>query len=225
MFVQDRLAIARALGRGKKVLDIGGMCMPATQKPPGRFALFAIRLFRLFAAERADQPKTSGFAQAYEAIRNSAAVYKAVDYHDVPPGHYEINFNEKDSIPKIRQAIDEYRPEVILCMETLEHINYHFELMNEMARAISLYGTTVFISIPNNLNWILNGLGFNFDHVVAFFPKIARRFVTRSDLGKQNVTFIPCTQKYVWFWWIIHLVSLFQPFSLGFLITKDEAAK
>ena len=103
-------------------------------------------------------------------------------------------------------------------METLEHVNYHFEIMNVFAEAISKYETVVFISLPNNANWILNALGWNFDHSIAFFRDIAKRFVMRSNLGMHDVTYSGCMQKYVWHWWIVYILSFFQPFNLGFTI-------
>jgi hypothetical protein len=141
-----------------------------------------------------------------------------VDYHDVPPGHYEIDFNKAGCVEKLRHAIDEFKPEVILCMETLEHVNYRFEMMNEMARSVALYNSTVFITIPNNANWFLNALGWNSDHSVAFFKDIAERFVCRSDLGQHDLQMFGCMQQYFWFWRLVYAATLFQPLSWAFLI-------
>jgi len=94
--------------------------------------------------------------------------------------------------------------------------------MNEMAFAVQEFGTEVFITIPNNANWILNILGWNHDHVVAFFRDIATRFVMRSDLGRQRVQLVPCFQKYLWYWRIAYALTGFQPFSWGFLIQPQN---
>jgi len=107
-------------------------------------------------------------------------------------------------------------------METLEHINYHYELMNEMARCVENYSSKVFITIPNNGNWVFNALGWNHDHSTAFFRDIAFRFVTRSDIGKHTVLVAPCMQKYLWYWRIVYILSIMQPFSWGFLITPKD---
>lgn len=161
----------------------------------------------------------SKFAALYDAIHSNAKEIQIVDYHTVPDLRYRIDLNQKDSISKLRVAIDTFKPEVILCMETLEHVNYHFEAMNEMARAVELYGSTVFITIPNNGNWFLNALGWNADHSIGFFKDIAYRFVTRSDLGKHKVKMFGCFQQYFWFWRVIYWATGCQPFSWAFLIT------
>jgi hypothetical protein len=193
MITFDRIQIAECLAYGAKVLDIGGQKM-ANCNP--------------------DSP----FAMRYADIEKASSEYRIADYQNKPAVDYVINFNEPDSIPAIRKALDEYQPDVILCMETLEHINYHYELMNEMARAISLYSSKVFITLPNNANWIFNILGWNSDHSVAFFRDVAYRFITRSELGKHTVLVGRCMQKYLWYWQIVYALSMFQPFSWGFLI-------
>jgi hypothetical protein len=166
----------------------------------------------------------SSFANALGGPAKVASEYRVADYTEHPKVHYAINMNEKDSVEKMRAALEEFQPEVILCMETLEHVNYHFEIMNAFADAVSRYGTVVFITLPNNANWILNALGWNFDHSVAFFRDIAERFVTRSDLGQHEVTYNGCMQKYVWHWWIVYLLSFCQPFNLAFTICPKEQA-
>jgi hypothetical protein len=163
-------------------------------------------------------PKKSRFLAAYCAIREAAREYRIVDCHDVPPGHYEIDFNREGSVAALRDALFAYRPEVILCMETLEHVNYRYEMMNAMATAVSEWGATVFITIPNNGNWIFNALGWNWDHSVAFFENIARRFVFRSNLGQHAVDMLPCFQKYLPCWWLVYAAAFFQPFSWGFVV-------
>ena len=164
----------------------------------------------------------SRFAKLYRSIGEGTKEHCIVDYHDVPPGHYEIDFNKSGSVEKLRRAIDEFKPEVILCMETLEHVNYRFEMMNEMARSVALYNTTVFITIPNNANWFLNALGWNADHSVAFFKGIAERFVSRSDLGQHDLKMFGCMQQYFWFWRLVYAGTFFQPFSWAFLVRSKE---
>jgi hypothetical protein len=214
--IQDRLVTARDLCKGKRVLDIGGQCMPAGSVDSG-FAQSGRGIMHLFGLESKD-PTQSRFAKLYRSIGQAAKEHRVVDYHDVPPGHYEIDFNKADSVEKLRRAIDEFKPEVILCMETLEHVNYRFEMMNEMARSVALYNTTVFVTIPNNANWFLNALGWNSDHSVAFFKDIAKRFVYRSDLGQHDVKMFGCMQQYFWFWRLVYAGTLFQPFSWAFLV-------
>ena len=193
----DRLTFATQLAAQRRVLDIGGQKM-------------------------ANCDPKSPFARLYGQIEQSAREYRIVDYQQQPSVEYVIDFNKPDSIPQIRAVLDAYQPEVILCMEILEHINYHCELMNEMARAVQLYGSTVFITVPNNGNWVFNALGWNRDHSTAFFRDIAYRFVTRSDLGNHAVLVAPCMQKYLWYWWFVYGLAFLQPMSWGFLVTPHN---
>jgi hypothetical protein len=189
----DRIALAVELAAGRRVLDIGGQKMP--QCAP-------------------DSP----FAKAYGKIAKAAREYRIVDYQKVTGVDYCLDLNQAGGVRQLRESIDEYRPEAILCMETLEHVNYHFECMNEMARAIERYGSTVYVTVPNNANWIFNILGWNRDHSIAFFKDIAMRFVSRSDLGRFDIAMHGCMQKYVGYWWIAYALAFFQPFSWGFVI-------
>jgi hypothetical protein len=207
----DRLVFAAEIAKKKRVLDIGGRGMPA---PPEGVKVYGPSSFSL----KQTHPDQSTFARTYQRIGQGASEYRILDARNEPDVNYVVNLSQKGCVETVRGIISDYKPEVILCMETLEHANYHFEIMNEMARAVSEYGSTVFITIPNNGNWILNMAGWNHDHCVGFFPGIATRFVTRSDLGAHNVTFYRCFQQYLWYWRFAYAVSFFQPFSLGFLV-------
>jgi hypothetical protein len=224
----DRLQYAQSLSEGKRVLDVGGLGMTyqaSNSSVMGRILKVGHHLADALGRGRRVTATDSSFANALGGPGQVASEYRVVDYTEHPKVHYAINMNEKDSVQKMRDALEEFKPEVILCMETLEHVNYHFEIMNAFADAASKYGTVVFITLPNNANWVLNALGWNFDHSVAFFRDIAERFVTRSDLGKHEVTYGGCMQKYVWHWWIVYLASFCQPFNLGFTIRpKAEAS-
>jgi len=189
----DRLQHATALSRGRRVLDIGGQKM-----------------------ENCD-PR-SPFAREYRRISESAAEYRIVDYQRVAGVDYVIDLNRSDGLEQLRATLREYRPEVVLCMETLEHLNRHFECMNILAEAVEDLGCTVFITVPNNGNWVFNALGWNADHVVGFLRGIADRFVKRSDLGKHEVEAHACVQRYLWYWWVVHLASFCQPLNWGFTI-------
>jgi len=207
----DRLVYACGVATGKRTLDIGGRGMPPT---PDNVKLLGPNSFSL----KKEDPGQSRFAKLYRSIGEGASEYRVLDARNEPDVHYPLNLSEKGCIEKLRAIISEYRPEAIICMETLEHCNYHFEAMNEMARAVGGYGTEVFITIPNNSNWILNYLGWNHDHCVAFLPDVGKRFVERSDLGQHRITYVPCFQQYLWYWRLAYAASFFQPFSLGFHI-------
>lgn len=193
----DRIAYATDLARGKRVLDIGGHKMPGCDL-------------------------ASPFTKAYKRISNAACDYRIIDYQPSPEIDYQIDLNKRKGIDSVHKVIDNYKPEVILCMETLEHVNYHYECMNQMAYAVDHYHSTVFITIPNNGNWIFNALGWNHDHCVAFYRGIAHRFIMRSDLGDHDIEPLACMQKYLWYWWIAYGLALGQPFSWGFVIRPKQ---
>lgn len=201
--VIDRLQFAATLAKGKRVLDIGGQKMPNC------------------GAE-------SVFSRHYRRIGDAAREYKIADYQALPSVDFVLDLNHQEGVAQLDRAIESYRPELILCMETLEHLNCHYEVMNILAKAVQHHGALVFITLPNNGNWIFNALGWNVDHVVAFFRDVAQRFVSRSELGRHSVTRYACMQQYIWYWPIAYVLAGFQPLSWGFLIeprdTKQEGA-
>lgn len=165
----------------------------------------------------------SPFAVAYDRIARAAKEHRVVDYQDASGVDYRIDLNTLEGLTAPDRDIDDFPPELILCMETLEHVNYHFECLNLMARAVRQYRSTVFLTVPNNGNWLFNALGWNEDHSVAFLRDIALRFVSRSDSGRHTVEQVGCVQEYLWYWWIAHILSLFQPFSWDFLVTPSSS--
>lgn len=162
------------------------------------------------------------FARAYQEIRNGAKEYRILDVQKDTDIEYAADLNTRGGVTRLAEAIDEFKPDVILCMETLEHVNYHFEVMNTFAAAIDKYATTCLITLPNNSNWIVNHVIGIDDHSVAFFKDVALRFVTRSDLGKHALLSFPCTGKYTWSWPVAYVLSGFQPTSFGFLIGSRQ---
>ena len=211
----DRLVLAATVAKGKRVLDVGGRGMAPCEAPNVHGPLTF--------GKKVD-PAHSPFAYAYGQIGKNASEYRVMDVRNEPDVHYPLNLSEKGCVEKLHAILLEYKPEVIICMETLEHVNYHFEVMNEFAFAVREFGTTVLITIPHNGNWILNALGWNHDHCVAFFKDIADRFILRSDLGKFDVKRYPCFQMYLWYWRIAYILSGCQPFSWGYLISPKKPA-
>src|ERR1035441_9243107 len=109
--IQDRLVTARDLCKGKRVLDIGGMCMPSGSVESS-FAKGGRGIMHLLSLDPKDGSQ-SRFAKLYRSIGEGTKEHCIVDYHDIPPGHYEIDFNKSGSVEKLRRAIDEFKPEVI----------------------------------------------------------------------------------------------------------------
>lgn len=194
MLVVDRLDVARELAAGARVLDIGGALMPETGEE-------------------------DAFAKRYRQIRKGAREYRVVDYQQKPGVDDVVDLNQEGSVEALREIVEEYRPEVVLAMEVLEHVNYHFETMNILARAVGEYGSTVWISLPNNGSWIVNAQkSWWYDHSVAFFRDIAWRFVTRSGLGEHEVLAGPCMGHHVRWWPLVYAAAFCQPMSWGFLV-------
>jgi len=81
---------------------------------------------------------------------------------------------------------------------------------------------TLFCTLPNNGNWVLNALGWHGDHNFAFFRSLAARFVQRSRLGQCHIKMYACMQQYRWFWPIVYLLAGLQPFCWGFEIIADR---
>lgn len=192
----DRIKHAAILAQGKRVLDLGGALMPGTS---------------------AQCP----FARAYSAIGKAAREYRVVDYQDKPGVDYVLDFNRAESIPALRKIVAEYKPELILCMEVLEHINRHCDVMDVLADAVD-GGAQVFITVPNISNWITAALNWNHDHIVVFTKGVAARFIGRSALGRHEVKVFRCIGKYRASWPVVYAVGLFQPLSWAYLIERAK---
>lgn len=197
----DRFQYAASLTKGKRTLDIGGY-MPAKQG-------VTIPLFN-----------------AYRGIYEGASQYECFDRDEFQEVEKRRDLNTTNGLAALRDVLAEYKPEVILCMEILEHLNYPCVVMDAIAEYLRKNPKAeAFITIPNNANWVLNARGWDTDHNVSFFKGTATRFVTRSDLGKFNIVMRPCMQTYKWYWRLIYLASFRQPINWGFHILPGGVAK
>ena len=188
----DRLEYASQLCQGKRVLDIGGQ-HPLNHDP------------------------LNPFGAAYRKILRSAGEYECFDRDNKPNVKYAGDLNTAEGREYLARTLEDYQPQIVLCMEILEHLNHPHLVMNILATYLNKRkGMEVFITIPNNGNWILNALNMHQDHNVAFFKSIAQRFIERSELGSLPVTMRPCMQKYKWYWWIVFVLAFCQPFNWGF---------
>ena len=188
-----RHEIAAEMCKGKRVMDIGGSLMPDTS---------------------ADSP----FARMYTHRRLQAAAYHNIDVH----GEREetIDFNCFGCGRTLRKAMSVFQPQVILCMEFLEHVHYHAEVMDAMAWWMRKRKSEVraLITLPAGDNWVTHQAGWHLDHLFAFTKGMAERFIRRSPLkefpihtfdsvGKWHKAAIP-----VW------VLAGFRPISYGFVI-------
>lgn len=195
----DRFDYASHIAEGRRVLDVGG------QHP-------------------FNHDETHPFSASYRRILASASQYECFDKDAKPNVKYVGDLNTVQGREYLSQTLDDYRPQVVLCMEVLEHLNHPHAVMNILAAYMQRERerereTDIFITIPNNGNWILNALNWHQDHNVAFFKSIAQRFVTRSDLGMFTITMRPCMQRYQWYWWLVYIMAFCQPFNWSFHIT------
>ncbi len=194
----DRLDFAAQICQGKRVLDIGG-----------QFAL--------------NHDPKNPFGASYRRIVQNASQYECFDRDNKPNVKYVGDLNTTEGRDILARALEDYKPDIVLCMEIFEHLNHPHAVMNMLAVHLGTEKMTqVFITIPNNGNWILNALNWHFDHNVAFFKSIAMRFIGRSDLGAFSVIMRPCIQKYKWFWWIFFNLAFRQPLNWSFHITADK---
>lgn len=193
----DRFEYAAQLCRGKKVLDIGGQ-HPLNHDPHHPFGL------------------------SYRQIAQNASKYECFDRDSKPNVKFAGDLNTQEGRDYLANVLKEYQPQVVLCMEILEHLNHPHAVMNILAGYLGQgKGIDLFITIPNNGNWILDALNWHQDHNAAFFKSIAMRFVGRSDLGAFPIVMRPCMQKYKWYWWIIYLLAFRQPFNWGFHVSTN----
>lgn len=185
----DRLQFASAISLGKSVLDIGG------QHP-------------------LNHSEQHPFGASYRKISESATRYDVFD-RDMKPGvSYGGDLNTQQGRELLATALSVQQPQVILCMEILEHINHPCAVMDLLASYLKENkDATLFITLPNNGNWLLNAMNWHTDHNVAFFRSIAMRFVGRSGLGEMNITMYPCMQRYRWYWFLVYLLALGQPLN------------
>ncbi len=196
----DRIEMAADLARGKKVLDIGGQ-HPMNHDP--------------------HHP----FARAYRRIAENASEYRSFDRDAQDGVAYVGDLNTAGGREILYRALKDYQPDVVLCMEVLEHLNYPCEVMDRLSDWLIESCGTVFITIPNNGNWVLNALNWHQDHNVAFFKSIAQRFVGRSGLGRCHIEMFKGMQTYQWYWWIAYLIAFCQPFNWVFKIAAPPRQK
>jgi hypothetical protein len=196
----DRLVYAADVARGKSVLDIGG------QHPM-------------------NHDLSHPFGVSYRRIADGATAYEVFDRDRKPGVKFNGDLNTAEGRALLAAALAEYRPQVVLCMEILEHLNYPCEIMDTLADYVQRErGAEVFITLPNNGNWILNALNWHHDHNIALFKTVAMRFVGRSRLGRCAITMYPCAQRYRWYWWLIYVLAFGQPINWAFHIRAETSA-
>ena len=117
---------------------------------------------------------TGQFARTYDGIRESAREYKIADVQAA--ADFVVDLNSDAGVAELRKVIDTYRSETILYMETLEHVNDHFEVMNVLAYAVK---TT---DPPHSSLCLTTGIGFR-PLPVALADCVGRFFFPAGELG------------------------------------------
>lgn len=193
----DRLQFAAKLCTSKRVLDIGG------QHP-------------------FNHESNHPFLVSYRQITSNASHYEIVDRQNQQGVRYVADLNTREGLDNLAKILEEYQPEIILCMEILEHLMFPFETMNIFAAYLLRHRAKLFITLPNNGNWIINLMNWHADHNYAFFRSIAERFVKRSKLGECQIEMFPCIQRYHWYWRLFYALALGQPVNWGFLVHSPQ---
>ncbi len=192
---KDRIEVAIELCRGKRVLDIGG--------------------------SRMEPDATHPFDKAYRQIEAVSKEYKIADAN--PQADEVVDLNTRCGVLDLAQCMAIYRPDVILCMETLEHINRAGEVKDFIASHVQR-GAVALISLPNNQSWIVNVLSIVLKwwkyHLMAFTRTTARNFITASELRHCQIEEFDAIGKYQWFWPLLYLAAGCQGFSFGYIIRK-----
>jgi 2-polyprenyl-3-methyl-5-hydroxy-6-metoxy-1,4-benzoquinol methylase len=196
---KDRIEVAIELCRGKRVLDIGG--------------------------SRMEPDATHPFDKAYRQISVVSKEYKIADIN--PQADAVVDLNTRCGVLDLAQCLAIYRPDVILCMETLEHLNRAGEVMDFIASHVQR-GAVALITLPNNDPWTMLVrcewmLGWMRHHLVAFTRRnVARNFITASALRHCAVAEFDAIGKQYWFWPLLYLAAGCQGFSFGYIIQKKE---
>ena len=194
----DRHVMARELSRGRRVLDIGGVGMGSKQESR-------------WSPVRSHAQRACG--REYNKIREAASRYETLDYR--PGADWECDLNNPGELPKILRSCE---PDVIICMECLEHLAYPGMVVQAIGEAVQR-GSVAWFTVPNPWHWVWWVLGWHYDHTLLFTREMGLRFFSRvsSDF---RVTYYQCTQRYVPYWWIIYLAGFLQPENHGFLLQK-----
>ena len=206
--MNDRLMFARDLVAGRRVLDIGGSGMKSDYT--GK-----VRRLGLFSKK---PPHLMKFGLPYQSFRDSASEYKALDISS--DAHYQADLNSKLGLITLEEALKSYKPNTITAMEVFEHVTNISNCLAVIADYMHESDAELFITLPNNANWIFNAMGFNHDHVYAFFPDIADRMIHRSPLAEWSIERVMFHPRYMWWWRAMYLASGCQPSSIGFVVNR-----
>jgi hypothetical protein len=186
----DRLEMASRLAQGKRVLDIGGVGMGGDKKSVGV----------PFAGD--------GYVRGLRSVEQNASAYRTVDID--PRANDVIDLSSETGPSQLGAVINQFKPELIVCMETLEHLCN----ASEVLRVMGTTGCEIWITLPNNRNPLLDWLGWNYDHCFRFCPDTATRFVQRVLPGR-TVRAYDCFQKYLWYWPLAYAAGGFRGMNVG----------
>jgi len=157
--------------------------------------------------------ENNSYYKALYAFQGACKKRTCVDFKD--GADLKVNLNNLDSIDKVVNASMAH--DIVVAMEVLEHIPLGGYLLNRLCSETQV---PIIVTLPANDNWILNTLGWDYDHVCRFTKATAIRFVHRCMSNtNRTATYYPLIGKYTPLWIPVYVASIFAPISHGFLIS------
>lgn len=160
----------------------------------------------------------SKFDLEYLKIQQSASSYTVVDLHD--SADVVVDLNNPNNLDDVLSGAD-----VILCMETLEHLR-NPGLVCDAIRCAVNKGALAYITLPKSSAFYRyierNGLG-NFwgkcSHLYSF-PDYHAEVFMRHNFNGCKISKQSCLSTYSLLWPLVYLATFGAGLSHGFLVEK-----
>lgn len=159
------------------------------------------------------------FAKTYLEIQMCASEYLVIDRHPTADVVMDLNY-PVDLSKHLDQA------EVVLCMETLEHLR-NPGLVCDALRSAATRGAEVYVTIPRASAFCMYLEKYGFGnwwgkchHLYSFPDYHADVFISDNFTGC-NIKKQACLGKYNKLWPLVQLATFGRGLSHGFLITKN----
>jgi len=162
----------------------------------------------------------SAFDLIYLAIRKAARGYVVIDRH--PSADVVIDLDSPDGLEDALLGA-----EVVLCMETLEHLRNPGLVCDAIAKAVR-GGAKAFITFPRTSMLVRSYEQHGFtklwgkcEHLYGFDDHHAAIFMKHNFAGLR-ITPFKCCGTYLWWWPLVMLATFGRGGSFGYLIQKQE---
>ncbi len=193
----DRIGVAQCLAAGRRVLDIGGEGPILDNVAP------------LLARE-------------YRLLREVCHEYKCLDIKGKPD--YQADLNTESGMLTLALALDNYRPEVVLAMEVLEHLQRPDKVVSLIASAVQ-NGATAWITVPNAGNWIVQKVLYDPKHDTPHLWEWDTNELSAlcvMDGSRCRVQSFKCLGFYDPRWPLALLGACGKPTSWGYLLSRRK---